>query len=83
MKNPLNFGADVNKVADPGSSSEGNMSMSMRFCVRGVIRVDVNIQGIDLDQCARGDGWFADTHKCNRTTMEVKKKKKDTRTMGN
>uniref|UniRef100_A0A3Q4BFS7 G-protein coupled receptors family 3 profile domain-containing protein n=1 Tax=Mola mola TaxID=94237 RepID=A0A3Q4BFS7_MOLML len=37
---------------------------------RGVIRVDVNIQGIDLDQCARGDGWFADTHKCNRTTME-------------
>lgn len=41
------------------------------FCVRGVIRVDVNIQDIDLDQCAMGDGWFADTHQCNRTTMEV------------
>ncbi|XP_063740539.1 LOW QUALITY PROTEIN: probable G-protein coupled receptor 179 [Eleginops maclovinus] len=37
---------------------------------RGVIRVDVNIQDIDLDQCAAGDGWFADTHQCNRTTME-------------
>ena len=48
--------------------------LRMCFCVRGVIRVDVNIQSIDLDQCARGDGWFADTHKCNRTTMEVKKK---------
>ncbi|XP_070834341.1 metabotropic glycine receptor [Chaetodon trifascialis] len=37
---------------------------------RGVIRVDVNIQDIDLNQCAQGDGWFADTHECNRTTME-------------
>ncbi|KAM8878690.1 metabotropic glycine receptor [Spinachia spinachia] len=37
---------------------------------RGVIRVDVNIQDIDLDQCATGDGWFADTHQCNRTSME-------------
>ncbi|XP_022052226.2 probable G-protein coupled receptor 158 isoform X1 [Acanthochromis polyacanthus] len=37
---------------------------------RGVIRVDVNIQNIDLDQCATGEGWFADTHQCNRTSME-------------
>ncbi|KAM9769880.1 uncharacterized protein gpr179 [Menidia menidia] len=37
---------------------------------RGVIRVDVNIQDIDLDQCMPGDNWFADTHQCNRTTME-------------
>ncbi|XP_068178433.1 metabotropic glycine receptor [Antennarius striatus] len=37
---------------------------------RGVIRVDVNIQDIDLDQCETGDSWFADTHKCNRTSME-------------
>lgn len=44
-------------------------------CVRGVIRVDVDIQNIDLDQCATGDSWFADTHECNRTTMEVNKKK--------
>ncbi|XP_041663044.1 syntaxin-binding protein 5-like [Cheilinus undulatus] len=37
---------------------------------RGVIRVDVDIQDIDLDQCTTGDSWFADTHQCNRTTME-------------
>lgn len=35
--------------------------------------MDVDIQNIDLDQCATGDSWFADTHKCNRTTMEVNK----------
>ncbi|XP_016381584.1 probable G-protein coupled receptor 179 [Sinocyclocheilus rhinocerous] len=37
---------------------------------RGVIRVDVNIQGFNLDQCANGDFWFANTHQCNRTSME-------------
>lgn len=37
---------------------------------RGVIRVDVNIQDIDVDQCATGNSWFADTHQCNRTSME-------------
>ncbi|XP_030627920.1 probable G-protein coupled receptor 158 [Chanos chanos] len=36
---------------------------------RGVIRVDVNIQGFDVDQCATGEFWFADTHQCNRTSM--------------
>uniref|UniRef100_A0A672G9X9 GPR158/179 extracellular domain-containing protein n=1 Tax=Salarias fasciatus TaxID=181472 RepID=A0A672G9X9_SALFA len=40
---------------------------------RGVVRVDVDIQDIDLDQCAAGSGWFADSHQCNRTTMEVNK----------
>ncbi|KAI7795243.1 probable G-protein coupled receptor 158 [Triplophysa rosa] len=37
---------------------------------RGVIRVDMNIQGFSVDQCASGDFWFANTHKCNRTSME-------------
>uniref|UniRef100_A0A8C2DU59 Si:ch211-156l18.8 n=1 Tax=Cyprinus carpio TaxID=7962 RepID=A0A8C2DU59_CYPCA len=37
---------------------------------RGVIRVDVNIQGFSLDQCANGDFWFANTHQCNQTSME-------------
>nr|XP_061840327.1 G-protein coupled receptor 179-like [Nerophis lumbriciformis] len=37
---------------------------------RGVVRVDVDIQDVDLDQCATGHGWFADTHQCNRTSME-------------
>ncbi|KAK2874403.1 hypothetical protein Q8A67_021556 [Cirrhinus molitorella] len=37
---------------------------------RGVIRVDVNIQGFSVDQCASGDFWFANTHQCNQTSME-------------
>ncbi|KAF7703694.1 hypothetical protein HF521_022701 [Silurus meridionalis] len=37
---------------------------------RGVIRLDVNIQDFDVNQCAIGNFWFADTHKCNRTSME-------------
>ncbi|XP_061685369.1 metabotropic glycine receptor [Syngnathoides biaculeatus] len=37
---------------------------------RGVIRMDVDIQDMDLDQCTTQDGWFADTHQCNRTSME-------------
>ncbi|XP_029517145.1 metabotropic glycine receptor [Oncorhynchus nerka] len=36
---------------------------------RGVVRVDVNLQDVDIDQCS-ADGWFAGTHRCNLTTME-------------
>ncbi|XP_029002226.1 probable G-protein coupled receptor 158 isoform X2 [Betta splendens] len=36
---------------------------------RGVVRVDVSLQDVDIDQCS-ADGWFAGTHRCNLTTME-------------
>ncbi|XP_019122503.2 G protein-coupled receptor 158a isoform X2 [Larimichthys crocea] len=36
---------------------------------RGVVRVDINLQDVDIDQCST-DGWFAGTHRCNTTTME-------------
>ncbi|XP_014859931.1 PREDICTED: probable G-protein coupled receptor 158 [Poecilia mexicana] len=36
---------------------------------RGVIRVDVNLQDVDIDQCS-SSGWFAGTHRCNLTSME-------------
>uniref|UniRef100_A0A665X6Y8 G protein-coupled receptor 158a n=1 Tax=Echeneis naucrates TaxID=173247 RepID=A0A665X6Y8_ECHNA len=36
---------------------------------RGVVRVDINLQDVDIDQCST-DGWFAGTHRCNLTTME-------------
>uniref|UniRef100_A0A3Q4MBX7 G protein-coupled receptor 158a n=1 Tax=Neolamprologus brichardi TaxID=32507 RepID=A0A3Q4MBX7_NEOBR len=35
----------------------------------GVVRVDINLQDVDIDQCST-DGWFAGTHRCNLTTME-------------
>ncbi|KAK2869847.1 hypothetical protein Q8A67_024239 [Cirrhinus molitorella] len=36
---------------------------------RGVVRVDVSLQDVDIDQCS-ADGWFAGTHRCNLTTMD-------------
>ncbi|XP_028329245.1 LOW QUALITY PROTEIN: probable G-protein coupled receptor 158 [Gouania willdenowi] len=36
---------------------------------RGVVRVDVNLQDVDIDQCS-SNGWFAGTHRCNLTSME-------------
>ncbi|XP_023671526.2 metabotropic glycine receptor [Paramormyrops kingsleyae] len=36
---------------------------------RGVVRVDVNLQDVDIDQCS-STGWFGGTHRCNLTTME-------------
>ncbi|XP_076828587.1 metabotropic glycine receptor [Brachyhypopomus gauderio] len=38
---------------------------------RGVVRVDVNLQDVDIDQCS-STGWFAGTHRCNLTTTECK-----------
>ncbi|MBN3293813.1 GP158 protein, partial [Polypterus senegalus] len=37
---------------------------------KGVIRIDVNLQSFDIDQCATGEDWFADTHQCNRTSSQ-------------
>ncbi|XP_069770676.1 metabotropic glycine receptor [Narcine bancroftii] len=30
---------------------------------RGVVRVDINLQNVDVDQCS-AEGWFGGTHKC-------------------
>ncbi|KAG5268694.1 hypothetical protein AALO_G00215360 [Alosa alosa] len=38
---------------------------------RGVVRVDVNLQGVDINQCS-SEGWFAGTHRCNQTSMECR-----------
>ncbi|CAL8319343.1 unnamed protein product, partial [Arctogadus glacialis] len=35
----------------------------------GVVRVDVNLQEVDIDQCS-SSGWFAGTNRCNLTSMD-------------
>lgn len=45
-------------------------SLPPSLCGRGVVRVDVNLQDVDIDQCSTS-GWFAGTHRCNLTSMEV------------
>ncbi|KAK6490281.1 putative G-protein coupled receptor 158 isoform X1 [Huso huso] len=38
---------------------------------RGVVRVDINLQDVDIDQCS-SDGWFAGTHRCHLNSTECK-----------
>lgn len=35
--------------------------------------MDVNLQDVDIDQCSTS-GWFAGTHRCNLTSMEVSRR---------
>nr|XP_028558828.1 probable G-protein coupled receptor 179 [Podarcis muralis] len=37
---------------------------------KGVLRMDVRIQKIDINQCASGQGWFANTHQCDLNSTQ-------------
>ncbi|XP_032343995.1 probable G-protein coupled receptor 158 isoform X2 [Camelus ferus] len=37
---------------------------------RGVMKVDINLQKVDIDQCS-SDGWFSGTHKCHLNNSEA------------
>lgn len=39
---------------------------------RGVMKVDINLQKVDIDQCS-SDGWFSGTHKCHLNNSEVRR----------
>lgn len=41
------------------------------FDFRGVMKVDINLQKVDIDQCS-SDGWFSGTHKCHLNNSEVR-----------
>ncbi|XP_053569906.1 probable G-protein coupled receptor 158 [Bombina bombina] len=36
---------------------------------RGVLKVDINLQKFDIDQCAN-DGWFSGTHRCQHNSSK-------------
>uniref|UniRef100_A0A7M4EPI7 G protein-coupled receptor 158 n=1 Tax=Crocodylus porosus TaxID=8502 RepID=A0A7M4EPI7_CROPO len=36
---------------------------------RGVVKVDINLQKLDIDQCS-SEGWFSGTHKCHLNNSE-------------
>uniref|UniRef100_A0A6I8RNT4 G protein-coupled receptor 158 n=1 Tax=Xenopus tropicalis TaxID=8364 RepID=A0A6I8RNT4_XENTR len=36
---------------------------------RGVLKVDVNLQNIDIDQCSN-EGWFSGTHRCQHNSSK-------------
>ncbi|XP_053119321.1 probable G-protein coupled receptor 158 [Hemicordylus capensis] len=36
---------------------------------RGVVKVDINLQKVDIDQCSN-EGWFSGTHRCHLNSSE-------------
>ncbi|XP_007422068.1 probable G-protein coupled receptor 179, partial [Python bivittatus] len=37
---------------------------------KGVMRLDVKIQNVDINQCATSGGWFGNTHQCDLNTTQ-------------
>ncbi|KAM6108008.1 putative G-protein coupled receptor 179 [Pterocles gutturalis] len=37
---------------------------------KGVVRVDIELRDVAIDQCASGSGWFADTHRCDLNSTQ-------------
>ncbi|XP_029138878.1 probable G-protein coupled receptor 179 [Protobothrops mucrosquamatus] len=37
---------------------------------KGVMRLDVKIQNVDINQCATNEGWFANTHQCDLNSTQ-------------
>ncbi|XP_067869171.1 metabotropic glycine receptor [Heterodontus francisci] len=37
---------------------------------KGVIRIDINLQSVDIDQCSTGNNWFAHSHQCDGNSTE-------------
>uniref|UniRef100_A0A7M4E1P3 G protein-coupled receptor 179 n=1 Tax=Crocodylus porosus TaxID=8502 RepID=A0A7M4E1P3_CROPO len=37
---------------------------------KGVVRMDIKLQNVDINQCARGTGWFSDTHRCDLNSTQ-------------
>nr|XP_005990138.1 PREDICTED: probable G-protein coupled receptor 179 [Latimeria chalumnae] len=37
---------------------------------KGVVRIDVNLQSLDIDQCFTGDAWFANSHQCELNSTQ-------------
>uniref|UniRef100_A0A803WGM2 G-protein coupled receptors family 3 profile domain-containing protein n=1 Tax=Ficedula albicollis TaxID=59894 RepID=A0A803WGM2_FICAL len=38
---------------------------------KGVVRVDVELRDVAIDQCSSGPGWFSDTHRCDLNSTQV------------
>ncbi|XP_057897547.1 probable G-protein coupled receptor 179 isoform X2 [Melospiza georgiana] len=37
---------------------------------KGVVRVDVELRDVVIDQCSSGPGWFSDTHRCDLNSTQ-------------
>ncbi|KAM6238628.1 putative G-protein coupled receptor 179 [Porphyrio hochstetteri] len=37
---------------------------------KGVVRVDIELRDVPINQCASGPGWFSDTHRCDLNSTQ-------------
>uniref|UniRef100_A0A7N5KR72 GPR158/179 extracellular domain-containing protein n=1 Tax=Ailuropoda melanoleuca TaxID=9646 RepID=A0A7N5KR72_AILME len=40
--------------------------------VRGQVQMDVDLQSVDINQCASGPGWYSNTHLCDLNSTQVR-----------
>ncbi|XP_007531015.1 probable G-protein coupled receptor 179 [Erinaceus europaeus] len=38
--------------------------------VRGQVQMDINLQSVDINQCASGPGWYSNTHLCDLNSTQ-------------
>nr|XP_036846797.1 probable G-protein coupled receptor 179 [Manis javanica] len=38
--------------------------------VRGQVQMDIDLQSVDINQCASGPGWYSNTHLCDLNTTQ-------------
>ncbi|KAK2500848.1 hypothetical protein MC885_001299 [Smutsia gigantea] len=38
--------------------------------VRGQVQMDIDLQNVDINQCATGPGWYSNTHLCDLNTTQ-------------
>ncbi|CAH6776001.1 probable G-protein coupled receptor 179 [Phodopus roborovskii] len=38
--------------------------------VRGQVRMDIDLQSVDINQCASGPGWYSNTHLCDLNSTQ-------------
>uniref|UniRef100_I3MW63 G protein-coupled receptor 179 n=1 Tax=Ictidomys tridecemlineatus TaxID=43179 RepID=I3MW63_ICTTR len=38
--------------------------------VRGQVQMDIDLQGVDINQCASGPGWYSNTHLCDLNSTQ-------------
>eukprot|EP00061_Rhincodon_typus_P010089 g34109.t1 len=57
-----------------GTDKIGRIDSFCAVTILGVIRMDVNLQSVDIDQCSTEDSWFADSHQCDVNSTEISAK---------
>lgn len=48
------------------------MPLTANHCPRGQVQMDIDLQNVDINQCASGPGWYSNTHLCDLNSTQVR-----------